>query len=94
MTSVSASSSKLVLVCCLFFAGCAAETFSEPFQIIQPSPSGGIETNLDGLAKLASIEVPIALLPVVGEFHSGKSFLLNSLNEVSKLSTRCTVLCV
>eukprot|EP00927_Polykrikos_kofoidii_P077389 TRINITY_DN74329_c0_g1_i1.p1 TRINITY_DN74329_c0_g1~~TRINITY_DN74329_c0_g1_i1.p1 ORF type:complete len:920 (-),score=151.25 TRINITY_DN74329_c0_g1_i1:294-3053(-) len=51
-----------------------------PFQVVRPTPS---HTSLmpvaEGLAQLAQHEGSIALLSVVGPYHSGKSFLLNAL---------------
>ena len=56
---------------------------SKPFQIVQSNVFGtGLEVSRKGIARLSEIEKPISLLPVVGEFHSGKSTLLNSLGKV------------
>jgi len=54
--------------------------FGEPFQVIQPADG---HTSLvpvpEALKRLAGHDTSIALLSVVGPYHSGKSFLLNSL---------------
>jgi len=58
---------------------------NEPFQIAMPSDDHKslVEVN-EGLSKLAQHAGDIALVSVVGPFHSGKSFLLNALANSMK----------
>mmetsp|Transcript_22775 Transcript_22775/g.50340 ORF Transcript_22775/g.50340 Transcript_22775/m.50340 type:complete len:825 (+) Transcript_22775:72-2546(+) len=51
-----------------------------PFQVVRPSPNhSSMVPVLDSLARLAQHEGRIAVVSVVGPYHSGKSFLLNAL---------------
>ena len=63
---------------------------NEPLQIIRPTADHtGMEVHHENLHKLANVhDKPIAIVSVVGPYHSGKSFLLNSLlakNDVFKI---------
>eukprot|EP00930_Biecheleria_cincta_P084705 TRINITY_DN74154_c0_g1_i1.p1 TRINITY_DN74154_c0_g1~~TRINITY_DN74154_c0_g1_i1.p1 ORF type:complete len:900 (+),score=135.61 TRINITY_DN74154_c0_g1_i1:83-2782(+) len=54
--------------------------FNRPFQIVRPTANhSSMLAVLEGLGQLAQHEGPIALISVVGPYHSGKSFLLNAL---------------
>jgi hypothetical protein len=57
--------------------------YDVPFQIVRPSPDHkSMMIVKEGLAKLQEHDrTDISLLSVVGPYHSGKSFLLNSLLE-------------
>ena len=50
-----------------------------PIQLVRPNPNGHeqLEVVEEGLKHLASVPSPLALIAVVGKFHTGKSFLLN-----------------
>lgn len=50
-----------------------------PIQLVRPNPNGHeqLEVVEEGLKYLASVPSPLALIAVVGKFHTGKSFLLN-----------------
>jgi hypothetical protein len=51
-----------------------------PFQIARPSADHvRLEVVSEGLDRLAEMTDPLAIVGVVGAFHSGKSFLLNAL---------------
>lgn len=50
-----------------------------PFQIVRPTENHSSMVVTDGLAQLAAHEGPVALVAVVGPYHSGKSFLLNAM---------------
>jgi len=51
-----------------------------PFQVVQPTANhSSMVVVPDGLARLAQHSGNIALVSVVGPYHSGKSFLLNAL---------------
>jgi len=61
---------------------------NKPFQVVRPTDN---HTSLvvlqEGLHWLQQHDRPIALVPVVGPYHSGKSFLLNSLaNDMKAFS--------
>lgn len=52
----------------------------KPFQIIQPTLDHlSMRVNAGNLARLSTILHPISIVSVVGPYHSGKSFLLNSM---------------
>ncbi|CAD7923638.1 unnamed protein product [Amoebophrya sp. A120] len=52
----------------------------KPFQIIQPTPDHqSMRVNAGNLARLSAIKHKISLISVVGPYHSGKSFLLNTM---------------
>jgi ATPase subunit of ABC transporter with duplicated ATPase domains len=49
-------------------------------QIIKPNAQhNGLEISQEGFEKLASIMQKLAIVAVIGPYHSGKSFLLNGL---------------
>lgn len=53
---------------------------NRPFQVVRPTANHSSMLPVpDGLARLASHPSSIAIISVVGPFHSGKSFLLNAL---------------
>lgn len=65
---------------CLARAVRAEVEYNTPFQIVQPSPDHKSLVGVSkGLAQLQAHGNSISLLSVVGPYHSGKSFLLNSL---------------
>eukprot|EP00392_Amoebophrya_sp_AT5.2_P007973 g7992.t1 len=52
----------------------------KPFQIIQPTPDHqSMRVNIGNLQRLSAIRHKISLVSVVGPYHSGKSFLLNTM---------------
>jgi len=54
--------------------------YNTPFQIVKPSADHtGIQPVMEGLSRLGEVDAQIAVLSVVGPYHSGKSFLLNAL---------------
>jgi len=60
--------------------GVAGPYVNKPFQVVRPTENHTSMLILpDGLAHLAQHVGSIALVPVVGPYHSGKSFLLNAL---------------
>lgn len=62
------------------FVAMAAIPFNRPFQIVRPTANhSSMVAVLEGLGQLAQHDGPIALVSVVGPYHSGKSFLLNAL---------------
>ncbi|XP_065185296.1 guanylate-binding protein 2-like [Sycon ciliatum] len=56
-----------------------AELWDAPIQLVRPNPKGHEELEIveEGLKRLAQVPSPLALIAVVGKFHTGKSFLLN-----------------
>eukprot|EP00929_Paragymnodinium_shiwhaense_P102316 TRINITY_DN6551_c0_g1_i1.p1 TRINITY_DN6551_c0_g1~~TRINITY_DN6551_c0_g1_i1.p1 ORF type:complete len:862 (-),score=241.15 TRINITY_DN6551_c0_g1_i1:302-2887(-) len=64
-----------------FAAASAAELrYNEPFQVVQPTPDhSSMVLVADALRTLSRHDANISILSVVGPYHSGKSFLLNSL---------------
>merc|ERR1719265_2854730 len=50
-----------------------------PFQIVRPTENHSSMVVTESLSKLAQHDAPIALISVVGPYHSGKSFFLNAL---------------
>jgi len=57
-------------------------TFQQPFPLLRPNGNhSGLEIVVSGLNYLSSINSPISIISAVGGYHSGKSFLLNSLNR-------------
>mmetsp|Transcript_150121 Transcript_150121/g.279877 ORF Transcript_150121/g.279877 Transcript_150121/m.279877 type:complete len:856 (-) Transcript_150121:19-2586(-) len=75
-------SRDLWLTLLLASAGCSFGDvpINTPFQIVRPTPNhSSMVTVPEGLAKLQEHRGDIALVSVVGPYHSGKSFLLNSL---------------
>eukprot|EP00928_Gymnodinium_smaydae_P070410 TRINITY_DN54253_c0_g1_i2.p1 TRINITY_DN54253_c0_g1~~TRINITY_DN54253_c0_g1_i2.p1 ORF type:complete len:918 (-),score=210.27 TRINITY_DN54253_c0_g1_i2:211-2964(-) len=58
----------------------AVVPLNTPFQVVRPSPNhSALMPVAEGIAQLAEHEGNIALLSVVGPYHSGKSFLLNAI---------------
>jgi len=52
------------------------------FQIARPSADhGSLEVVESGVRRLESLEEKLSVVAVVGGYHSGKSFMLNALNE-------------
>jgi len=59
---------------------CASEIpVNVPFQIVRPTPNHTSLMITDALPRLALHDTNIAVVSVVGPYHSGKSFLLNAL---------------
>eukprot|EP00899_Mesostigma_viride_P007415 jgi/Mesvir1/16675/Mv15077-RA.1 len=56
---------------------------ASPIQLVEPDGRGGFHVCAEGERLLAELREPVAVLGVVGPYHSGKSFLLNSLLNVS-----------
>jgi len=74
---------RLLLRCILTFSYLAAAEpqVGVPLQIVQPgSNHTTLNVVVESLELLSKVEKPIALLSVVGPYHSGKSFLLNSIS--------------
>lgn len=73
----------LKYIACLVTLSNAIVPYNEPFQVVRPAANHkAMLIDKEGLAKLqegAANDAGIALLSVVGPYHSGKSFLLNSL---------------
>lgn len=76
-----------------FSALCSAQCFDRPFQIMYPDQAHQqLAVNEEGLAQLiACLDENIALLGVVGPYHSGKSFLLNQLSGRQAFKVGSTV---
>lgn len=72
---------------CLWFVAALAPVTSAiviesnvPFQVVRPTANHTSMVPVsEGLRRLAQHEQPISVISVVGPYHSGKSFLLNSL---------------
>jgi hypothetical protein len=71
---------RAVLACSLTVAFAHAVPYTNvPFQIVQPTSNHSSMVVTESLSRLAQHDAPIALISVVGPYHSGKSFLLNAL---------------
>jgi hypothetical protein len=59
----------------------SAEKYAnKPFQIARPSDNHlDLEIVREGITRLSAIREPIVIISITGGYHSGKSFLLNSL---------------
>mmetsp|Transcript_64893 Transcript_64893/g.120751 ORF Transcript_64893/g.120751 Transcript_64893/m.120751 type:complete len:863 (-) Transcript_64893:164-2752(-) len=67
------------IVSCSTLCGIAVPIHA-PFQVVQPTANhSSMVPVAEGLAKLSEHDQKIAVVSVVGPYHSGKSFLLNSL---------------
>eukprot|EP01116_Phalansterium_solitarium_P017223 TRINITY_DN4181_c0_g1_i1.p2 TRINITY_DN4181_c0_g1~~TRINITY_DN4181_c0_g1_i1.p2 ORF type:complete len:835 (+),score=350.23 TRINITY_DN4181_c0_g1_i1:178-2682(+) len=72
----------LLLGCALFSAVVCLQPEDEPFQIVRPNPDHSkLELIPAALERLHQFKGPISVIGVVGPYHSGKSFLLNTLTE-------------
>jgi len=60
--------------------GALAFPVGVPLQIVRPTEDHkDLEVVTESIAQLIDIDTPVAILSVVGPYHSGKSFLLNAL---------------
>jgi len=72
--------SSVILACSLQLGFARLEAYTNvPFQIVRPTENHSSMVVTESLSKLAQHDAPIALISVVGPYHSGKSFLLNAL---------------
>jgi len=56
-----------------------------PFQILRPNADhSGLEIVEESLALLSGVSEPISIIGVIGPYHGGKSFLLNTLTEETR----------
>ena len=57
------------------------EDRDQPVQLLRPDPVDHVNLQVveSGLAYLSRVQGPVAVVAVVGKFHTGKSFLLNQL---------------
>ena len=75
----------MITLVCILVATASAVVASEPFQIVRPSRkahgerTGGVEVVPGGIARLRAIDRPVAVVGIVGPYHSGKSLLQNLL---------------
>jgi len=64
----------------LWVAAIATVEVNKPFQVVRPTANHtSMLPVMDGLSRLAQHDESISIVSVVGPYHSGKSFLLNSL---------------
>jgi len=78
----------LVLLAMTWAVAQAAVPYNKPFQVVRPTPNHSSMTPApEGLALLSQHEGQIALVSVVGPYHSGKSFLLNALLQDTQAFT-------
>ncbi len=85
----------IVFLCCILTVYAKRDTLI-PFQLVRPtSDHQNLEIVEEGLHVLGNITSPVAVIGVVGPYHTGKSFLLNSLisywrSEINKAKNKFT----
>ena len=65
----------------------------EAIQLIRIRPSGNVEVDERALDIIASCDMPVGFVTLVGKYRTGKSFLMNKLLSLPNQGVKISIIC-